>query len=71
MAELATALKAKFGEEREDKFSEASKVVKHPEIIHPTQKAGLASDLQELVDLRPARVSHSTVGFCGYAIRAA
>jgi hypothetical protein len=56
VAELATALKAKFGEEREDKFSEASKVVKHPEIIHPTQKAGLAFDLQELVDLRPARV---------------
>ena len=56
VAKLATALKAKFGEEREDKFSEASKVVKHPEIIHPTQKAGLAFDLQELVDLRPARV---------------
>ena len=38
VAELATALKAKFGEEREDKFSEASKVVKHPEIIHPTRQ---------------------------------
>ena len=36
MQELAATLKVKFGEEKRDKFSEASKVVKQPEVFQPT-----------------------------------
>eukprot|EP00435_Cladocopium_sp_Y103_P050701 s939_g15.t1 len=36
VAEVVQALKAKFTEERKDKFSEASKVVRHPEVFQPS-----------------------------------
>ena len=39
VTELATALKAKFAENRKDKFSEASKVVKHHDIFQRTKKS--------------------------------
>ena len=47
IAEVAKALKLKFGEEKRDRFSEASKVVRQPDVFSPATPGEELSQWQD------------------------